>query len=129
MDEIAAAVAVIPGLNVHGFPADEITAPAAMVTYPQRIVLHEAFQRGTTRWQAGLWVAVDRVYDRSTRDTLSSYVADTGPDSVYAAIAAHDFKSCAYCIPVDVTFDVLTIAGTDYMAAFFTLNIAGPGTT
>ncbi len=128
MDEIAAVADQIPGLTTYAWPADEISPPAAMVTYPEEISLDTAFQRGTDRWNGGLIVLVDRVWDRSTRDQISRYTAGDGPESIKAAFYAHDWQACAYVNPRRVTFDVIAVAGVDYLAALFDLDIAGNGT-
>jgi hypothetical protein len=128
MDEIGDVAATIPDLNVYRWPADEITSPAAMVTYPDSMTFDAAFQRGTDRWRCGLIVAVAKAFDKSTRDQMVRYVAGDGPESIKAAFYAHDWQACAYARPDRVTFDVLTIAGVEYLAALFDLDVAGNGT-
>lgn len=127
MDELAAVADTIGGLHCYGWPTEQATPPAAWPTYPVVMSALAAFQGGTYRWQAGLWVAVGRVWDKATRDQLSRYTAEEGPDSVVEAYMNHDWQSCAYARPVEWTFDALTIAGVEMMAALLTLDIAGPG--
>lgn len=129
MDEIGDVADTIAGLRVYRWPADEITAPAAMVTYPEAIEFDAAFQRGTDRWAGpGLLVATGRLYDRSARDQISRYVSGDGPESIVAAFYAHDWQTCAYARPVRATFDAIQVAGVEYLAALFELDIAGNGT-
>ena len=130
MDEVAAVAATVPSLagRTYAWPAEEVSPPAAMVTYPAELDPLVAFQRGTDRWTAGLVVVVGRVWDRSTRDQMAGYVSGDGAESVIAALFAHDWQECAYCVPVRVTFDAIQIAGVEYMAALFELDIAGNGT-
>lgn len=128
MDEIGDVADTIAGLRVYRWPADEITPPAAMVTYPESVDFTVAFQRGTDRWQGGLLVAAGRVWDRAARDQMSRYVSGDGAESIMAAFYAHDWQSCAYVRPVRATFDAIQVAGVEYIAALFELDIAGPGT-
>lgn len=127
MDELAAVAETIPGLTAYGWPTDEASPPAAWPTYPVEMDPLAAFQQGTVRWQAGLWVAVGKVWDRETRDSLSRFTADDGAESIVAAFLAHDWQACAYAQPVRWTFDAITIAGVEMMAALLDLDIAGPG--
>lgn len=127
MDEIGDVAATIDSLHVYRWPADQVTPPAAWPTYPVAIEFDAAFQRGTDRWQAGLIVAAGKVYDRATRNQLARYTDGDGPESIKAAFWSHDWQACAYARPVRVTFDAITVAGVDLMAALFELDIAGPG--
>lgn len=130
MDEVAAVAATVPSLQgrTYGWPAESVTPPAAMVTYPAEIDPLVAFQRGTDRWSAGLVVVVGRVWDRSTRDQIAGYVSGDGAESIIAAFYAHDWQACAYCVPQRITFDAIQLGGIEYMAALFELDIAGNGT-
>ena len=127
MDEVAVVAGTIPGLTTYAWPTDEASPPAAWPTYPVEMTVNVAFQRGTDRWQGGLWVATGRVWDRETRDALSRYTAGDGPESIVAAFFAHDWQACGYARPVRWTFDAITIAGVEMMAALLDLDIAGPG--
>lgn len=129
MQELADVADGIPGLTCYGWPTEEATPPAAWPIYPARMPVNAAFQRGTDRWQGGLWVAVGRVWDKATRDQLSRYTAGDGPESVIAAYFAHDWQTCAYARPVEWTFDAIQLAGVEMMAALLELDIAGPGAT
>lgn len=130
MDEIAAVAATVPSLRgrTYAWPAEEVSPPAAMVTYPSEIDPLVAFQRGTDRWSGGLVVVVGRVWDRATRNQIAGYVSGDGPESIIAALFAHDWQQCAYCVPQRITFDAIQVAGVEYMAALFELDIAGDGT-
>lgn len=127
MDEIGDVAETIPGLHVYRWPVDEATPPAAWPTYPVELGVLGSFQRGTMRWQGGLIVAVGRIWDRATRDQLSKYVSDDGPESITAAFYAHDWQACAYAQPVRWRPDAINLAGVDLMAAVLDLDIAGPG--
>lgn len=131
MDEISAVAAKVPSLagRTYAWPSEEVSPPAAMVTYPAEIDPLVAFQRGTDRWNGGLLVVVGRVWDRATRDRIAGYVSGDGPESIVAAFYGHDWRECAYCVPGRITFDAIQLAGIEYMAALFELDIAGPGTT
>lgn len=128
MDEIGKALEPIPGLHVYPWPADEISPPAAMVTYPS-INIDAAFQRGLDRWTGGVLVLVERVFDRASRDQMSPFVSGDGGGSIIAALKAHDWQKCSYARPVGTADpEPLPVGGVIYLAYFFELDIAGPGT-
>lgn len=127
MQEIADVAGKVPGLHTYGWPTDEATPPAAWPTYPTKMDPLAAFRQGTVRWECGLWVAVGRVWDRATRDQLSDFTADDGPQSIVAQILAHDWQACSYATPGEWVIDAINLAGVDLMAALLPLDIAGPG--
>ncbi len=129
MEEIASAVKTIEGLRVEAFPVDEINPPAAIVEYPDRIDFDLSFQRGHDRMTCGITVAVARVWDRATWGLLTPYCDGDGAQSVKAALNRWTFETCSFAVVKDVQFTVRPIAGIDYAAAFFTVDVAGKGMT
>lgn len=127
MAEIAEALKTIDGLRVHSFPADKIDPPAAMVEYPERIVFDAAFQRGLDTMTCGITVAVARVWDKATWGLLTPYCDGDSPKSVKAALHRWTFESCSFALVKDAQFATRPIAGVDYAAAFFTVDVAGRG--
>lgn len=127
MDEIAQRLKTIGGLRVSAQPPKSISPPAAIVSYPDSVDYDQTYGRGMTN-VTGLkvWLVVGNVTDRSARDALAEYVSDTGPKSVKSALegaaAAWDDLHV-----VSAEFDVLTIAGVDYIAAGLTINLACQG--
>jgi hypothetical protein len=72
-------------------------------------------------------IVVGRPTDRSTRDLLGVYCNGTGPSSVKAVLESGTYTALHTLRVEEIKFDVASIAGVDYMAALFTLDIAGSG--
>lgn len=128
MDEIGDALGSIAGLRVHSHPVDRLEPPAAVVQFPV-MNFDQAFQRGLDRWEGGIIVAVSRVWDRTARDNIARYVDGSGAGSIHAALRAYDWQYCSYARATRLTWPAgYQVAGVDFVAARFDLDIAGPGT-
>jgi hypothetical protein len=127
MDEVAARLSTIEGLRVFAYPADSLSPPAAAVLYPDGITYDETYGRGMDRMTLPVLVVVGKPYDRPTRDLIAAYCDGSGPRSVKAAVEAGDGASFDTVRVTGVEFPTATIAGTEYMAAMFDLDIAGAG--
>lgn len=130
MDEIAERLKTIGGLRVSAQPPKTITPPAGIVSYPNTIEYDQTYGRGMTR-VSGLqvWLVVGNVTDRTARDSLAAYVSDTGTKSVKLALEDEDSEVWDDLHVESVEFDVVSIAGTEYMAAGFTINLVCQGGT
>jgi len=132
MDELGDRLATISGLRVHRWPPDSITPPAAIVSYPDSYEFDSTYGRGMDRVEIPVIVVVGKVSDRAARTRLSRYVAGSGPASVKyvlerAGEPAQPYTAIDSLRVTRVDFDVVTIAGTDYLAATFTVDIAAKG--
>jgi hypothetical protein len=127
MEEVAARLGSIDGLRVFPHPADSVSPPAAIVSYPETLTYDETYGRGFDRMTLPVVVVVGKPYDRSTRDLITRYTDGSGGSSVKAALEAGTYASCDGIRVTGVEFDVVSIAGTDYVAAQFDLDIAGSG--
>lgn len=127
MDELGSALESIAGLRVSPYWADRITPPAAVVAWPDPLTYDEAYDRGSDRASFLVFVMVGRVDSRSARDQLSEYADGAGPKSVKQAIDG--WAATAYDVATvqRVEFGSIAVAGTDYLAATFTIDIVGPG--
>jgi hypothetical protein len=68
---------------------------------------------------------VGNVYHKSTRDKISEYAAGSGPKSIKAVLESGSYSFALRVTQVE--FESVTIGGVDYLAARFTLDIAGQG--
>ena len=130
MDEVAARLETIKDLRTYGFSPDSITPPAVVVTYPDSYTYDGTYQRGMDRMVLQLVAVVGRASDRSSRDLLSIYVDGDGPSSFKRVLESKDLPAYTAFHSLRVTgaeFDVVTIAGVDYVAALFDLDIVGSG--
>lgn len=127
MEEVAARLATIDGLRVFAYPADTVSPPAGIVLYPESVTFDETYGRGMDRMTLPLLVVVGKPTDRSSRSRLSQYCDGAGPASVKAAVDGGGYGSCDSVRVTGVEFPTATIAGTEYIAAMFDLDVAGTG--
>lgn len=128
MDEVAAQLGTIVGLRVFAFPPDNLSPPAAWIAYPEGYTYDATYGRGMDRiTDLGVVVVVGKVSDRSTRDLVSQYADGAGAKSVKAVLRAGNYTAFDALRVTEVTFDVITRGGTDYLGALFTLDIGGKG--
>lgn len=129
MDEVAEALGTITGLRVFGYPPPTLTPPAGVVSYPESIDYDQTYGRGVDRMRAlPVLLVVGKATDRSAREKVAGWAAGSGAGSVKAVLEEHEWESCDELSVTACTFDVVTIAGIDYLAAMFSLDIAGSGT-
>jgi hypothetical protein len=128
MDQVATAIDTITGLRVSAYPAGEITPPAAIVSYPESVTFDATYGRGMDRMSLPVVVLIGVPNDRQTRDLLTAYCAGSGASSVKAAIESGSYTALHTIRVEGIDFDVHRVGATDYMAALFTCDIAGPGT-
>ena len=82
MDELGDRLATINGLRVHRWPPDNISPPAAIVSYPDSYEFDSTYSRGMDRVEVPVVVVVGKVSERAARARLSGYIAGSGPASV-----------------------------------------------
>jgi hypothetical protein len=128
MDEAATVLATITGLRVTAWPPGSVVPPAGIVSYPNRIEYQTTYGRGVNVIRGLPFVlVVGKATERSARDTASAWTAGSGAASVVAAMEAHSWTSCDDLTVTAADFDVVTIAGVDYLAAMFEADAIGPG--
>jgi len=128
MDEVADRLRLIDGLRVFAYPPDSLTPPAAVVSYPDRYVYDATYGRGMDRIEAlPVVVVVGRPTDRTARNQLAAYVNSGGAKGIKTVIESGTYSSFDSVRVAEVAFDPASIAGIEYMAAVFTLDIAGQG--
>ncbi len=128
MQELADRLDTITGLRVHAYPPDKITPPAAVVTYPDVIDYDSAYARGGDRLTMPVVLLVGRVSARASRADIAKYADGTGASSVKTVLESYTgylkFDSVRVMRAV---FDVISVAGVEYLAATFTLDVIGKG--
>lgn len=130
MDDVARRLATIQGLRAYEFPPDKVDVPAAVVSYPDSYTYDGTYRRGADRMTLPVVTVVGRANDRAARDLISVYVDGDGPQSLKRVLESKDLPAYTAFHSVRVTsveFDVVTIAGVDYVAALFDLDILGSG--
>lgn len=127
MDDVSNRLAAIPGLRCFAYPPPTISPPAAIVSYPDTYTFDETYGRGMDRVNLPVVLVVGKVSDRATRDALGAYCNGTGPKSVKQVLESGTYTAFHTVRVENIEFDVVSIAAIDYMAAAFTLDIAGSG--
>jgi hypothetical protein len=128
MDEAATVLGTITGLRVTAWPPGSVVPPAGIVSFPDRIDYQTTYGRGVNVIRALPFVLiVGRATERAARDTASAWTAGVGPASVVAAMEGHTWTSCDDLTVIAAHFDVVTIAGVDYLAAMFEADVIGSG--
>lgn len=127
MDEIATKLSTIPNLRVFPYPPDSLQPPAAVVAYPETYTFDQTYVRGMDRLTVPVVIVEGKPTDRSSRDRLAEYCDGSGPRSVKAALESGDYSAFDSLRVMSIEFDVVTIAGTDYLAALFDLDVSGSG--
>lgn len=125
MAALATEVAKISGLRVYAYPADNVQAPAAVVGYPETYEFDQTYGRGSDRMTVPVFVMVGRVDDRTARDALGAYVDGSGSSSVKAKVEAGTYTAMDSVRVTDVQFLAVTVAGVDYLAAQFSIDVFG----
>jgi hypothetical protein len=127
MTEVAAQLDTITGLRAFAFPPDNVSPPAAFPLWPSTIEFDGTYLRGMDRVTLPVLVVVGRVSDRAAFKELAAYASGAGARSVKAVAELGSYTAFDMLRVTDVEFDVVTIAGVDYMAAEFHMDIAGSG--
>lgn len=127
MDEVATKLGTITGLRVFAYPPPAVTPPAAVVSYPDSYTYDETYGRGMDRLMLPVVVVVGKATDRTARDAIATYVNGSGTGSVKAGLETGPYTAFHTLRVVSVEFDVVTIAGTEYLAGLFDLDITGQG--
>ena len=128
-EELAAKLATItnPELRVYPFPPDNLASPAAVVGFPETIQYDVSAQRGVDRMVIPVYVVIDRTWDRSSADQFANLTAGTGANSVKQAIQTRPHTSFSTARVRSVDRSVISVAGVEYWAATFLVDITGPG--
>jgi hypothetical protein len=128
MDQVGTQLDTISGLRVTDFPPDNINPPAGYVGLPEDYEFDKTYGRGMDRINnLPVIVAVSRWPDRQAFARAAEYAAGSGAKSVKAVLEAGAYSAFHTLTVTGVVFDVLTIGGTDYLGALFTLDITGQG--
>jgi len=126
-DELADKLEVISGLRVYRFLPDQVSAPAAIVGYPQTIDFDTSYGRGVDMITMPVYVLIDRTWDRSTAERFSGLTAGSGASSVKAALEAKPNLVYSTARVRQADFSVITVSGLFYWVATFLVDITGSG--
>lgn len=128
MEEIADKLKLFTGLNVFDYPVDSVSPPAGILSYPERIEYDVTYGRGEDMfWNLPLYMVTGRADSKSARNQASDWTDPAGTQSVKTFLDKESYSACGSVQVVNATFDSMSIAGIDYLAAVFELNVSGEG--
>ena len=129
MTEIGRRLEAMDGIRVFDYPPGSVVPPAGVVSYPDKINYDQTYQRGMDTI-SGLTVVLvsGKATDRTARDLMGEWTAGEGRNSVKQVLEATGYLSCDEVSVIDADFDVISIAGVEYLAATFSVDVAGMGT-
>lgn len=128
-DEVATKLETIsdPELRVYPFPPDQLAAPAAIVGYPETINFDISGSRGQDHIVLPVFVVVPRTWDRSSAEQFANLTAGSGANSLKQVIQTKPHTSFSVARVRTIDFTVISVAGVEYWAATFLVDIYGPG--
>lgn len=126
MTEIGTALDGISGLRI-AVAGEKVVPPAAWVRWPGSITFDGTYGRGSDSMELDAVVVVGRTVDRSTRKALAAYCKGSGSSSVKAAVDGGTYTAAHSVTVTGVEFDVVDVAGIDYVAAIFSIDVVGSG--
>lgn len=124
--ELSTQLDTIDGLRVHDEPPGTINPPAAVISFPD-IDFDKTYGRGMDSLTLPLVLVVSRVSDRMSGKQVRGFISGSGDTSIKAVVEAGTYTAFDSVRVASVEFDVIAIGAVDYLAATFTLEIAGQG--
>lgn len=128
MREIGQALEVLPGVAIHNRPVLKVTAPAAIVAYPDSIETRTTYGPGVARMVIPVVVMVGRPTEGSTQDRVTRYADGSGAESVTRIMDTYAWTTCHHVTVTGIDFDVVSMAAVDHLAVAFTLDVVGSAT-
>lgn len=128
-NEVAQRLDTIDGLNAFPYPPGSISPPAAIVLNPSPgdINYDATYGRGTDTMTLPVIVLAGKASDRSANEAIRAYCDGSGSRSVKAVLESGEYTSLDIIRVATAGVDGVTIAGTEYLAALFDIEIAGQG--
>lgn len=109
----------ITGGNVtsraYAWPAEQVSAPCAVVGYPTELDFDATFMRGADRAIFPVYLVVGRASDRASRDVLSALITDaTGIKGVLDGTLGDVVQTARL---TNLKVETVTIGSVSYLAA------------
>jgi hypothetical protein len=129
-DELATVLKTITGLRAYAWAQGAVSAPAALPGWPDRVEYVGTYGRGQSHVpDLPLLVLVGKASERVAAKRLGEYVAESGAKSIPLKLEsrAGSWTTCDVVTVSWVGFPAVAVAGVDYLAAEFHLDIIGKG--
>lgn len=128
--ELATVLSTINGLRAFAYVPVSVSPPAALTGWPDRLEYVQTYGRGQSHVpDLPVLMVVGRASERAAAAALGAYVAETGTNSIPAKLEgrAGSWTTCDVVTVSWVGFPAVSLAGVDYLAAEFHLDIIGKG--
>lgn len=128
--EVADKLGGIDQLRSYPFRPSPLVPPVAFPDLPERITYDQTFRRGSDQITLPVNVLVGKAFDRASHEQIWAYVDGSGPRSVKARLDSSEtnvYTSCDSVRVESVEFAIFPVADVAYLAASFSVDIAGPG--
>jgi hypothetical protein len=129
-DELATVLKTITGLRAYAWAQGSVEPPAALPGWPDRLDYVQTYGRGQSHVEdLPVLVLVGKASERVAAKRLGEYVAESGAKSIPATLEGRtgSWTTCDVVTVAWVGFPAVTLAGVDYLAAEFHLDITGKG--
>lgn len=125
MANLAAALLPISGLRVYPYPSDSVEAPAVALGLPD--VGDLTFKGGSYVFMMPVWLFVSKASDRMAASEIVQYIDPRSIRSIQAAIELYRTLggACDSVSVTSVTPQIASVAGTEYLAVEYTLEVIG----
>ena len=119
-------LANISSLTVFKFVPDFIEPPTAVVGVVENIEYDTTIQRGADKYEIPVFVYVSRVDAQDSQETLDSYLASSGSESIKAQVESDvtlggSANSCRVIEANEV--GMYTVNSIDYLGVEFTVEV------
>ena len=119
-------LANISSLTVFKFVPDFIEPPTAVVGVVENIEYDTTIQRGADKYEIPVFVYVSRLDAQDSQETLDSYLASSGSESIKAQVESDvtlggSANSCRVIEANEV--GVYTVNSIDYLGVEFTVEV------
>lgn len=126
MNEVATALGGVTGLRVYPWAQKTITPPGAVLSLPDSIDYHGTYGTGQEMINDLVCVVMlGKASERAALKNLGPYVAGSGAKSVKTVLEAYAYTTCHTLTVTSVEFPEMTLAGVEYLAALFHIDIVG----
>tara|TARA_R110000824_G_scaffold297909_2_gene486142 strand:+ start:7912 stop:8319 length:408 start_codon:yes stop_codon:yes gene_type:complete len=123
---IATNLGNISSLSVYGYVPDSIEPPTAIVGVVDSVEYDTSMARGADTYEIPVLLYVSRVDAQDSQETLDSYLASSGSNSIKAQIESDDTLdgSAMSCRVVEASnYGVYTINNIDYLGVEFEVSV------
>ena len=123
---IATNLGNISSIVVFGFVPDSIEPPTAVVGVVDNIEYDSTMQRGADAYTITIYLYVSRVDAQDSQETLDSYLASSGANSVKAQVESDvtlgGVASSVRVVEAD-NYGVYTVNNIDYLGVEFSVEV------